>query len=793
MIFLGCRDGVFWKFMVHSERELWSKAEKNRHWGMICTCEEHVQMRRDGVKHISCPWNSRRLEEAWGHVCDDVTAVRARVGQITDADFENDNEVYRVIRPMMQKLASTEKQRFKFSGCTPWSVSKTGSVAGAKAWIEQVQARPLEEHDSLTRLLWQKLGPHVQARAAAAEDDDIHPEHLKMLSMMKCAALDESAGEGWHAGATREKKRATASAPPHLKQAVRAKDAHEAVEDFQEKYGERGAAVLRYEWRNFKRVVQPFPAKRWFPVHMADKAFFARLYREDTKAAEDWRSVVQRLPPARPVVTESAGYREAMENEFVRAQLQPGSHYNLPRVQQQVQEDGNVTPVEEPMYFEVIQVQHSHSRLHAMETVENADDVSLTAPLAVEIQVCARSAEQTGSGTGSACVDVFQDGEPFWVEPRHLADFERWSQRLMRYNDVASSSLVGCTVLSNPTRARPPFGVLDDRCPTLAVIYHNNAHGWQSVPHKVVHESLAIGNYDAAEAMQWKGYHQCLAQIAKTMTLTTRLPSREYVAYYKVLLRGIKVEAGLDNKHYVQLLNNSKRKRGEELEMIPLEDAPAIPLGGSDGIITPAPPKYEPPKPKRQPAPPGRRSKASGARGSADPTPPPIEAPDPGGGEGGHGGQPGGGTDGIIGGTAVPIADVIVAGPSSKDKARVDVQKNQWVHALEGCKIAYRDYTTPSGVGYKNWKLWCPDHPDCECIKTKGELASLMHSYGPIGPAAYLHAWRHTPPDKNKTHVNTNPKPDRVRDYATAHSEELREEVQRAKEAWEAYVAGCAV
>ena len=133
-----------------------------------------------------------------------------------------------------------------------------------------------------------------------------------------------------------------------------------------------------------------------------------------------------------------------------------------------------------------------------------------------------------------------------------------------------------------PEVARPPFGVLDDRCPRLAVIMHNRAHGWQGAPEQIVHTSAQVGMYDTAEAMKWKPYHQCLTILPRILSCTSALPSRQLVAYYKLLLRGVHVEAGLANKEYMVLLNRHKRGRGEELEPIPLED---VPEGNNDCII----------------------------------------------------------------------------------------------------------------------------------------------------------------------------------------------------------------
>ena len=103
-------------------------------------------------------------------------------------------------------------------------------------------------------------------------------------------------------------------------------------------------------------------------------------------AAQNWNSIVARLGPERPVEAEPADEREKLVNEYIRAIAQPGCQYQLPRQEQELGEDGRPSTVTQPMHFEVLQVAHGHNRIHTMHAVESADDIALTADLAVEIQ-----------------------------------------------------------------------------------------------------------------------------------------------------------------------------------------------------------------------------------------------------------------------------------------------------------------------------------------------------------------------------------------------------------------------
>ena len=436
--------------------------------------------------------------------------------------------------------------------------------------------------------------------------------------------------------------------------------------------------------------------------------------------------------------------------------------------------------VEEDMHFAVLSVQQGNSRLHTMGTVNCADDISLMAPLAVEIQpssVYNHPLPDVPRNPDS--VVVFPEGDPVWVEPRLLADWTRWSTRLLVYRDVASCSAVdGCMLLGRPERASPPFAVLDDRCPTLAVIAHNRKNGWISVPRSIVHTDATIGQFYSAEAIKWKVYHQCLAVIDKTMALTTVMPSREVVAYYKLLLRGVRVEAGRPNKEYLELLNTSKRGKGEELEPIPLDEGDE---GNDDGVITPGPRPQKEVKAKRGFQPPGRLLKSE-ARGSNDPPPPPTPVPVPI--DGGVGGVP----DRIVL-PGAPPPDAIVGGGADfheNNVQRKDTEKNRWVPALDGVQVCWRRYQRTHLPDYVNWKLKC-NRPGCgdACIKTKGDAPDLIAAFGQAGPLAYLHAWKLQPAKPGKSHVATNPDKATVRAYAVAHREELKEEGDRAIAEWD--------
>ena len=214
----GCRDSGFWKFVTASEREIWSKAEKERRWGMICDCPEHLQARAQGVRHITCVLNSRRLAETAQEIDKFATCTRARAVTLTEHDCDDDHAVFRIIRPMLTKLAATSVQRFKYIKNTPWSFSQTCTVTGAQDWIDQVLARPLAEHDDLTVYLWGTIEQDVRS---VANGGDLTAQHDDAIIKMHLSPWDEGVGEGYHGVTTMEKKRAPGSGTARLKQKAR--------------------------------------------------------------------------------------------------------------------------------------------------------------------------------------------------------------------------------------------------------------------------------------------------------------------------------------------------------------------------------------------------------------------------------------------------------------------------------------------------------------------------------------------------------------------------------------------
>ena len=292
---------------------------------MICDCKEHVRQRReDRRKHVPCWRNGRRLRDAWDFVSKKANERLVRSRTISLADCEGDHELRDIVSLLLKRLHALEMQRFGYLDKPPWTAVHCHSPEGSKNVLDQVAKHPLSEHDPLTVRIVQELGPHIQARAAGG---DVHPHLAEMLARMDTVNLDESCGEGWHRGSAYEKKRAYAATPAHLKRAVRRQGVYRRIRKFRRTHGKAGDAVVRFEFRKWKRILAK-RASKWVPRRMSDEVAFGEIYRENASSEVNWSTVVSRMG-LHHIETEASDNTGGAQNEYLRAQVQTGGHYSV--------------------------------------------------------------------------------------------------------------------------------------------------------------------------------------------------------------------------------------------------------------------------------------------------------------------------------------------------------------------------------------------------------------------------------------------------------------------------------
>ena len=130
----------------------------------------------------------------------------------------------------------------EYLGEVPWLFARAHTVAGAKECVRQVIARPLEDHDPVTRDFITCVGNDLKERAEGAELTQALEYEADCVNLRN---LNEGSGDGFHRETNLEKRRAPASSTIHMKQTVHLKKVMRAVRGFIHLGGERAKRVFR--------------------------------------------------------------------------------------------------------------------------------------------------------------------------------------------------------------------------------------------------------------------------------------------------------------------------------------------------------------------------------------------------------------------------------------------------------------------------------------------------------------------------------------------------------------------
>ena len=230
------------------------------------------------------------------------------------------------------------------------------------------------------------------------------------------------------------------------------------------------------------------------------------------------------------------------------------------------------------------------------------------------------------------------------------------------------------------------------------------------------------------------------------------IPSTEPISFYRCILRKIKVEPRLGDKHYLALLAGQPPP-------LPLEDDPGrhparpnprFAIADQEGDVAvpkakpkargvrarpPAhPPIAEPaPSPLPLPVPPPAVVEPHPPPAPPPLPPPPlpppiIEAPEP-----------------PVLEPPPPVPEP-VGPPEHRNRGRGPLRARRlFVPWQAGGEVFFdKDYQEPrSGIVYSTWMLQCPRHERCLKKTRIGPRTTRM--FGPIEPLAYLHAWLELP------------------------------------------------
>ena len=741
------------------------------------------------------------MKQAAARIDEAVEKFRKRADQLTVADTEGDAELYSEVQSILWLVGEWLVLRYSYLKIVPWSFSNADTPAGAAAFLAGVRSRPLAEHDPLTQYLFETHRVDLDELAAQAGDDWVCSAALSgEVDIVNETPLDESAGEGYHRSTHHTRVRASGAKSPYIKESTRRKENIKMLR-YWLKMGQEGRRVLRYEWRNWTRILQTNPRHVWRSKRLQKRQVFERVYRMDTSNEFDWSQVCERIhapgqgsthvPEPEPGLGAAEKFDKAthdlhgMRIEYLLDVLQPLKSYSMNVPRADMDSSGRPVEVVETKYFQLLAVTHSGSRPELMPTIESHKHVTHRSRLSLNTQEFSAAPWVLGVDAAEGSALVYPNGNPQWVDWKDLAVFSilRTTLRVFR-TSMGSETNPGCIVLSDPILAVPQHALTDMKCPALMFLSELYTRGWRPIRGRVVHESIEPGFMDSREAVRMKSYYMVLLKLPQCLPLSARIPSDQPILFYKLLLRGISTSPGLGEKAYKAIA------AGKPIAAPPLEDddmglefsgRPKAALCDTEHLVVgpggDGDPRGEvtPPKPKAHSGGPLPIAGGPTGPGSSDEPLPLGKAPSPG---------------------PLPKVASKVPPPKAVSKAppppeiefplvgprpggppiRTPREPKKWKNAIGGGRCSFKEYVQPSGKVYANWTMECPHCPKIDhCERVLGVYKKTTTPLGHLQPLAFLHVWKELEPGP-PSHRKTDPESDdQVFAFFTEHKEELEE------------------
>ena len=185
-------------------------------------------------------------------------------------------------------------------------------------------------------------------------------------------------GRGYHRSTNCEKTRADNSSMIHLKGTVRHKQNLAKCKQWILKYKEKAEMVFRYEWKNYKRLVQPDGRSRWSSKKMPVKDFYNKVYNLDPVLADNWPKFCAGKTAERSSVPSPT---ERVQLDYLQKLFEPKKWYSVPRPDK----NGDMGGPDTWEYMQVVTVQtfkaqpkvvRTHlTRIGGMATIHGSIDV----------------------------------------------------------------------------------------------------------------------------------------------------------------------------------------------------------------------------------------------------------------------------------------------------------------------------------------------------------------------------------------------------------------------------------
>ena len=382
---------------------------------------------------------------------------------------------------------------------------------------------------------------------ARGRGEPVRPELADEILCLEKIPIEESPGEGYHRQSHMTLERAQASSAPWVMASVRHKQSLDLNKLLISSYGENGANVFRYEWRKFKRVLQPTSKHRWRGVRMTDAIFYNNLYRLDPTADDDnWDKAFAGSgsgPGPRPPDNATT----AVKVQYLQHVYKDKAYYSYPLTRTEVGGDGQPSETVDAVYFQVLAVISSQGRAQRVASAHETEDVLSTARVAL----CLQYLETWEAAHGEDCVTAFFDTDPTYINILDVLPFADVVRGLRQW-DVVVSNTKDCYDLSNPRRTHLQFDALGNVVPVCVPLARLRALGWVHGTTKMVHTKdnpREIGMRSTASKLL---YFQTLLQIPALLDTSPSIHSAEPQAYSALVLHPAKVEVGLGRKECVK-------------------------------------------------------------------------------------------------------------------------------------------------------------------------------------------------------------------------------------------------
>jgi len=183
----------------------------------------------------------------------------------------------------------------------PWRLATADKPAGARACVEQLTRTSDDRLDPLSRRIKHTLLDDLQV---VADGGPVSPALQLEIDKLNDCPLDESAGEGYHRETNLAHQRAPAATGQTIVQEVRFKANMARIYRVIGTFKKEGRRMIRYEWRNWKRILQLSKKRFHRSAQIKDTDAMKRVYRMDEQARDNWDLALSDRPKDKPAMAE---------------------------------------------------------------------------------------------------------------------------------------------------------------------------------------------------------------------------------------------------------------------------------------------------------------------------------------------------------------------------------------------------------------------------------------------------------------------------------------------------------